>query len=386
MHIPKTAGSSIKIFLDNQYLPAQIQPAQAWGALARDFQYDEYLLTRGHFSFNMSQALPGVKILAVLREPLRRCVSALRHIQRDARFHPLHEVAKDLPLGEILRSPQIMRAQRDVQAGYLCASVPPSQVRAYMAHHPQGDPGMQEPAAGLDRAVERLQAIAFLGVMEALDDCVEDMSKAMNFHRAVYFPFVNEDPAFSNTLENLSSEDLDILREANQLDLRVYEAAKMLIAQRRFAAMMRGLLAAGVYKIQPGSFDIDVGGVMPGSGWYPAEREGGGCWRWTGPGCQASLELPLCAQAAYDVMIGFNVADPQVVGGLAVAVNDAAVRHSLVSSGSRAFSLAFRIPQESLGACDGLCRIVLSVPTVRPTGELRALGIAVNKILFERVG
>ena len=127
MHIPKTAGSSIKIFLDNQYESAQIQPAQGWAALTRDFQYDDYRLTRGHFSFNMSQALPGVKILTVLREPLRRCVSALRHIQRDAQFHRLHEVAKDLSLGEILRSPQIMRAQRDVQSGYLCASVPPSE-------------------------------------------------------------------------------------------------------------------------------------------------------------------------------------------------------------------------------------------------------------------
>ena len=73
---------------------------------------------------------PRPRGLARLREPLRRTVSALRHLGRDPDFHQTHELAKHLTLSEMIRRPDIMALQRDVQARFLCASRPATVVTA----------------------------------------------------------------------------------------------------------------------------------------------------------------------------------------------------------------------------------------------------------------
>lgn len=384
MHIPKTAGSSIRMFLENQYHAEEIYPAEGWGGtLSTAREAGGYRLVRGHFAFNMSQSVPDARILTVLRNPLLRTVSALRHIKRDPQFHALHQVAKDMTLQEMLRSPQIMPAQRDIQTAYLCASVPPENVLEFLGRHPNGDPADLEDMSNLDLAVKRLKQIDFLGVMEDLSTCIDEMSAAMNYHKAVYFPFVNEDPKLSNTLCDLSDEDIAILQNANQLDLQLYDHACALLTQRRFERMMHHLVAEGVYKIPPGSFEIEIGGIIPGSGWSPPEREGAGCWRWTGPDDQFSLEVPLRKDREYNVHLRFNVPRAQTAHELTAEINGVPVQRQVTPSGLTAFHLAFHIDKHTLERCDGFCRIVLGVKTERPPGELRTLGIAVNRITFD---
>src|ERR1700723_3870236 len=79
MHIPKTAGMSMRQYLDNQYPADEICPAERWQDLL-DIGRDvgTYRLVRGHFRYNLRQlAAPDARVLVVLREPLRRTVSAL---------------------------------------------------------------------------------------------------------------------------------------------------------------------------------------------------------------------------------------------------------------------------------------------------------------------
>jgi hypothetical protein len=384
MHIPKTAGSSVRIFLENQYAAGDIFPAEGWaGSFSTIKDVSKYLLVRGHFAFNMSQALPDAKILTILRDPLLRTVSALRHIKRDPNFHALHQVAKDMTLPEMLRNRRIMQAQRNIQTAYLCAATPPAKVLKFISLNPSREASDMEDPPDLGVASTRLKKIEFLGLVEDLRICIDEMSKAMNYHQPAYFPFVNEDPQLSNTLRDLNYEDIGILREANKLDLQLYEYARELLAQRRFEQMMRKLVSEGVYKVPAGSFEIDVGGIIPGSGWYPAEREGEGCWRWTGPDHYFTLEVPLRDDVSYRASLRFNTFRTEVASTLRVRVNGIAVRSKLESIGPTEFDFEFDIDRQSLALSSGFCRMVLAVATERPPGELRKLGVAVNKITFE---
>jgi len=122
MHIPKTAGMSMRQYLNEQYHPEEICPAERWQDLAGGARgVASYRLVRGHFRYNLRELVaPGAHMLVVLRDPLRRTVSALRHLARDPHFHHTYEVAKDLTLGEMIRHRDIMAYQRDVQSRFLC--------------------------------------------------------------------------------------------------------------------------------------------------------------------------------------------------------------------------------------------------------------------------
>jgi len=387
MHIPKTAGRSMRMYLENQYAAAAICPAEDWrGAQTLPRPVRDYALIRGHFGFNMAQSAPEARILTVLREPLRRTVSGLRHIKRDPAFNALHELARDMTLHEMLRDRVIMRAQRNIQTAYLCATAPPPKIAEHLAVSADRDAATLEGPPSLDLAIQRLRQVHFIGLQENLALCIEEMSVAMNFHRVLQFPRINEDPEGPQALETLGPEDMDILREANLLDLQLYKQACAWLDQRRFQSLMRGLLAAGVYEIPAGSFDIDVAGVMPGFGWYPPEHDAGGSWRWTGPGNLFSLELPLRQDAEYNVSLRFRMPGERNPDAMRIALNGSPVLWQWTRGGSGEFEALFYIDRRSLVACEGLCRITYEVAAERVPGELRRLGVAVNKIAFECIG
>ncbi len=387
MHIPKTAGRSVRMYLENQYAAAAICPAEDWPAVqALERRPRDYALVRGHFAFNMAQNIPEAKILTVLREPLRRTLSGLRHMQRDPSFHALHERARDMTLPAMLRDREIMRAQRNVQTAYLCASATPERIAEFFALSSEREPAGLEGPPSLELAVRRLRQVHFLGLMEDLATCIDELAVAMHYHRVQEFPFINEDPAARNGLEELGQEDIDILREANLLDLQLYKHAQSWLAQRQFEARLRALIAAGVYAVPPGSFEVDVGGVMPGSGWYSPERDAGGSWRWTGPGNVFTLELPLRQDAEYNVGLRFRMLPERSPDAMRVLINGNPVLWQWTQSGSGEFELLFYLDRRMLRACSGLCRIAVEVAAERVPGELRRLGVAVNRIAFECIG
>ena len=80
MHIPKTAGMSMRLYLGEQYHPHEICPAEHWqDILGHEQNVTKFHLVRGHFRYNMRGLVAGdARMLVVLREPLRRTVSALR--------------------------------------------------------------------------------------------------------------------------------------------------------------------------------------------------------------------------------------------------------------------------------------------------------------------
>jgi hypothetical protein len=388
MHIPKTAGMSMRAYLSDQYSSSVICPANTWPAAIRlDRPIGSYRLVQGHFQYNLRPALqPETKVVTVVREPLARTLSALAHLQRDPAFHVDHAIAKNCSIKQILRTPLLMRRQQDVQASSFCASAPAASVLAKLQDGgPNFDAAELEDEPTLHLALARAGQVEFLGSTANLWLLLRQMSERLMLHPAAGLPLINHAPSQALTPDALDAEDVEILRSYNQLDIPLYDRCLELIEQREFQRLMLSMVDRGIYKRMTGSFDIDLSKPMPGSGWYLPETESGRTWRWTGPDRRFTLEVPLQANGRYKVSMGFGgrVLGPE---GMQVRANGHELSVVLSQTGS-SYEMAVELGPEILGQSDGFCGLVFDVGgTMRPNVlDLRPLGAAVNKVSFEQM-
>jgi len=236
----------------------------------------------------------------------------------------------------------------------------------------------------LHLAMDRLESIDFVGLTEDIGAVVSTMAQEMNYHPALYFPFINEDQARIDSLQAVSAEELEILREHNSVDLQLYDFAQQLIERRVFERNMAQLLRSGVYSVPPGSFEIPISGIMPGSGWYAPERDGSTYWRWTGPDRYFTIEVPLRHDKSYRLIMTCGSSRPIGRGDLGAKVNDAPITIELLPEGN-SYRCQFVIPRTLLAQSSGFCRIRFDArETTRLTHlDIRALGVSVRQIVFE---
>lgn len=387
MHIPKTAGMSMRLYLDEQYQSDQICPAERWHDLLGQMSPRAFQLVRGHFHYNLRALVSeNVRMLTLLRDPIRRTLSALRHLRRDPRFHETYDIARNLPLKGLLRHPAIMSAHRDVQARYLCASMTPEAVATYLERNPTGGAGDLEDPPDLDLAMERLDTIDFVGLTEDLDTLVHGVGHAMRYHPSPWFPRINDDPDPTDPLADLGSEELALLREHNRIDLDLYEYARRMIAWRSRARAVRRMVDHGVYRAPPGSFEVPLDRVVPGSGWYEAEREPGSIWRWTGPDRHFTIDLPLCPNGTYEFSMVFNDPHQNRSAGLAVEINGKPAAFH-VTPEDDTLRCDVRIDRGVLRRSDGICGIQIDSGAVERASppDMRNLGLLVRRLAFRRL-
>ena len=399
MHIPKTAGTSMRRFLSDQYGESQTCPASDWSELIDLKQpIDSYPLIQGHFNISMRSFFPGRKSLTLLRNPLDRTLSALRHLKRDPNFHPLYKQAKDMTIGEMLADSRIFAMHQNAQTAYLSARTKGADVvelmRAGLARGERLDPGSLEDEPDLELAKSNLRAFEFVGLCEKLPEFLPMLSQGMDFHPVISFQKDNYAPDGLSNFHSLGADEIALLRQCNALDLELYNFAEQLIAERKAANPIEWSVATevarlrdrGIYKPHTGSFEIDLAGPIPGFGWYSPERDGGTASRWTGPFRQFSLELPLRTDGQYQVTIGLfskRAIDPS---DFIVKANGQKVPTTCAND-QNVYKITFEIPQAKLTQDDGICRLVFESPfTFQPASEglpdQRTLGVLVNSLVF----
>ncbi len=394
LHIPKTAGMSMRLYLANQYHPQEICPAQEWSALAQlnPAEIASFKLFRGHFRNNVRGGLPpGTRALAMLRDPIQRTISGLQHMARDPNFHPDHAMVKGKQVFEMLRMRPIMEHQRDVQTAYLSATASFEETRSAV-RNASGRGGLRAADVvgnhpDLDVARQTLEETEFVGMLENLPGILRVLTAAMDYHPVASFPEMNENP--NHRRPELNDDDYAILNEYNQNDLILYEEAKAVIARRERAVALALLRERGVYRTPQGSFRLDLGDIIPGSGWFDPEETETGHLRWTGPSRHFSLDLPLRADASYKVTLRFGRPEASAGHDIGVLANDVPMETSF--EGDRdGGTLIFTVPQRLLATNDGICEFVFDPgPTVQPSQyggtDLRKLGVVVFGLEFERV-
>ncbi len=231
LHIPKTAGSSMRLYLRNQYRKETICPItmNSWEDV-KSIDVNElktFQLVHGHFGFNLRELLyPEMKTLTILRHPFDLTISLIRHLQRDPDFHPLHSVARGCSIREIIGGQQFAFPFANIQTAFLSASVDPFRVYAFMKENSSvgenWNPTGLENGPDMDVAMRNLEKIDFVGLVERLDDFLPMVSNDMSYHPPTVFPRSNAAPGDRTDFHTLASDDIEAIEACNQLDLKLY--------------------------------------------------------------------------------------------------------------------------------------------------------------------
>ena len=393
LHVPKTAGMSMRAYLTNQYHPADVFAPTNWTEAFRTGRdLADFKLYSGHYRANFARRVPpDTRTLVVLRDPVQRLLSSLQHLRRDPDFHPDHVLAKGKTLAEMINTPEIMANQTNAQVGWMSAVVTPGKVEAYLADHPDGDAvdveRQVDPAVQLARAKRNLAKVDFIGFTEDLRPLLAQLADEMDFHPVVSFPRLNENLAATTWDDRLGAAEIVKIRDCVALDQQFYDYAGHLVEQRRVTSAIRRQRDSGRLSVPEGMFELAFDQPVPGSGWYEPERDTGAYYRWTGPERQFTLDLPL-ASSRYAVCIAFNRMAATVDADFTVTANGVPLAVNLQRGGGLDRQAKFEIPQAVVDDGQGVVRLVMDAGAVaRPSdhgdiADSRLLGVVVFRVEF----
>ncbi len=226
MHIPKTAGTSFRFFLERSIRRRGGEPAPftrqypsyadfvAEGA-TRSSRYD---LVSGHYPYHVLELLPaGTRVVTVLRDPVERCLSHVKHqIAHESRTGEGSGVRDLNEFIELPRNRFFLDTLRNVSV-------------KYFAH--RGDPAtpVADDALSLETALRHARRCA-VGFSEELEHFTRVVARDL-----LHLPEEASAPestasvnvsADSSTSAALSPRNLERLRAMNQLDLRLVDALR----------------------------------------------------------------------------------------------------------------------------------------------------------------
>jgi hypothetical protein len=227
VHIPKTAGSTLRAILRRQYRPDeifQIGDYDVPGSLDRFLSLDESLRDRvrviqGHIPFGMHEAIPHEwRYVSLVRHPVARIVSHYRYVLRTPTLRQHDEVAgAAMTLKQYVTSAQSARFFNNGQVRYLGASNFRREGVASSAH--------------LERALENASThFSVLGPTEAFDEALILLKRQYGWTWP-YYERRNVAPR-KDAVQEFDAGDLDVILELNELDLRLYEHVRSAFAER----------------------------------------------------------------------------------------------------------------------------------------------------------
>jgi hypothetical protein len=390
-HFPKTAGTSLRNLLADQYSDDERCPAGDWESLARlnlaRSDMARYRLFAGHFSANFADHLPpGVRTFTFLREPIQRFISGLRHLMRApqvALAHGLHDVVRGRSLNELIYDDLILKRNRSKLVRALCCDVPPEAIakiaRTQVAN---GEPVhiKLKVKASLDKALTRLNDFDFVGDTADFANSLLALCNTFGFLPPETAPAMNkwrDDPRStqSHSSDGLSDADMDHLRRALGDDVALYEAAKAgSIGRESRRRLIEDLFRTGIMREVRGPFRLDLGRPFSGSGWYGPERgKDGAHFRWSGPSRAATLFLPVTRDRARKATM--RLIKPDGISDVAVFVDDQIV-HPIVAARGRLLTLEFPVPARQGRDPADITTIKIDTGRVDTHGGLRLLGVA----------
>jgi hypothetical protein len=250
LHIPKTGGTFFTSFLDSQFYPNDICPAQLLPELFRLPESDllRYQFFRGHLWHGLDSHLKRrLQYITLLRNPIQRTISWYSHVRRDANAYRHQRVVdENWSLLDFVRDQETNWDMVNAQALFLAVDLDYSA----LARDPvgYGQAVVKQYArrgndrALLDLAKQRLEQCAFFGITERMQDSMSLLSYAMGFYPDFSLPHLNvagNRPAASE----ISAETIDAIKAITGIDQELYDWAGQ-VFEERFRLMVKTLLAS----------------------------------------------------------------------------------------------------------------------------------------------
>jgi hypothetical protein len=231
LHVPKTAGTTLHHILERCYPRNQICSFKDpnYRSELENFQKlstetrEAYRLIKGHLSFGFHRHLPGRSTyITFLREPVARALSFYHY----ARSHPEHYLYP--LLGDDHVDLKILLRQRTPTTHELF-----NLQTSMVAGDEWDDPERPADRAALERAKQNLRShFDVVGLTEEFDTSLRLLRR--RFGWKVKFYTRKNVTRRKDQIDNLDPETHSLLREANALDIELYQFARELFdAQRR---------------------------------------------------------------------------------------------------------------------------------------------------------
>ncbi|MEX3983391.1 sulfotransferase family 2 domain-containing protein [Paraburkholderia sp. EG287A] len=248
LHIPKTGGSSLISYLEDQFDTGEVCPAQVLEELYAlpAGSMDRYRLFRGHHWYGLGgYDARALTYITMLRDPVQRTVSWYLHARRHADTYR-HQQMNDegWSLLDFARDPHTNWDIVNTQTLFLAADFDFEKLTRDPVGY--GRAAVQEFAARrhdrtlLDRAKRRLESFAFFGITERMRDSMSLLVHSMGFSPEYSIPQLNTASDRPGT-HTLSAEELEAINELIPLDQELYAWGCQLF-EDRLGGMMRSLL------------------------------------------------------------------------------------------------------------------------------------------------
>jgi len=292
LHIPKTSGTSVALYLHGQFSAPEACPARTadeYEALGVA-RLAEFRLFHAETSAAVLGLLPaGTPVVTLLREPMARAVSYWSYIQRLPE-HRLHEQFQR----EHGTFEAFLAASPTNPVARLLAAPADGAVTSTWEPHPETDCSEDEL---FERARARLEACAAVGVTERHDDTVALVAHVIGAAPPARLPVTNAAPRPLRYVPTDAEQSL--FTRHNAVDIALHRCAiEMLDRQLQLTdARVRG--AAYESRIASrtaplaGRLVVDLCGPLSGSGWLRVVETELGPMRPLGLGGEATIDLPV---------------------------------------------------------------------------------------------
>ena len=219
IHIRKTAGTVIYSLLKQQFKEEDVCPYRSEFELKIELPINAFLSTisqyrmiSGHYYTFGKQLDPEYKIVTFLRNPIDRTISAYNHIQNAPRDR-FHDKLKGLTLCEALRSNLAELELRNGQTRYLVGN-------AGYDHNNLDD-------ASVSIAKSFIDQLFFVGIQELMEPSIQRLALLLQIDAPQRIPRVNTKITESGIkVSDLSTDEIDLLREYNAYDFQIYQYAR----------------------------------------------------------------------------------------------------------------------------------------------------------------
>ncbi|HSY60951.1 MAG TPA: sulfotransferase family 2 domain-containing protein [Cytophaga sp.] len=220
IHNFKTAGETFYSFIDRQFKKEEILNTNLLGHEIAAYSYlnkctkeekDEMKIVHGHFHFGIHECFSQkYTYITFVRSPIERVVSDYYYCRHNPLAHN-YEFASKLSLKEYLQCDQI-------------TNIDNGQTR-FIA----GDKNIlfgETSTAMLDKALKNLtEKFSFIGITEKFDESVVIVNRLFSWNKYYYKSKNVSQNKIKISIDELDEETMELLKERNNLDIKLYEYA-----------------------------------------------------------------------------------------------------------------------------------------------------------------